>query len=194
MSTANNKPTESVSLNAFKQPKAFYLIFSIELWERFGYYGLQGIMAVYLVKQLGMSEADSITLFSSFSALVYGLVAIGGWLGDKVLGTKRVIMLGAVVLAIGYALVAWSGHDAGIVYMGMAAIAVGNGLFKANPSSCSLPAMPKMTRVLMVHLPCTTCPSTSVHSSLCCNAMVSCALRLEHCVRAERRGYADYRC
>ena len=42
-------------------------------------------MAVYLVKQLGMSEADSITLFSSFSALVYGLVAIGGWLGDKVL-------------------------------------------------------------------------------------------------------------
>jgi len=135
VSTANNKPTESVSLNAFKQPKAFYLIFSIELWERFGYYGLQGIMAVYLVKQLGMSEADSITLFSSFSALVYGLVAIGGWLGDKVLGTKRVIMLGAVVLAIGYALVAWSGHDAGIVYMGMAAIAVGNGLFKANPSS-----------------------------------------------------------
>ena len=118
MSTANQKPTESVSLNAFKQPKAFYLIFSIELWERFGYYGLQGI-----------------TLFSSFSALVYGLVAIGGWLGDKVLGTKRVIMLGAIVLAIGYALVAWSGHDAGIVYMGMAAIAVGNGLFKANPSS-----------------------------------------------------------
>ena len=53
MSTANQKPTESVSLNAFKQPKAFYLIFSIELWERFGYYGLQGIMAVYLVKQLG---------------------------------------------------------------------------------------------------------------------------------------------
>ncbi|MGK9171858.1 dipeptide/tripeptide permease DtpA [Yokenella regensburgei] len=135
MSTANNKSTESVSLNAFNQPKAFYLIFSIELWERFGFYGLQGIMAVYLVKQLGMSEADSITLFSSFSALVYGLVAIGGWLGDKVLGTKRVIMLGAIVLAIGYALVAWSGHDAGIVYMGMAAIAVGNGLFKANPSS-----------------------------------------------------------
>ncbi len=99
MSTANNQHPESVSLNAFKQPKAFYLIFSIELWERFGYYGLQGIMAVYLVKMLGMSEADSITLFSSFSALVYGFVAIGGWLGDKVLGAKRVIVLGALVLA-----------------------------------------------------------------------------------------------
>ncbi|WP_279045697.1 dipeptide/tripeptide permease DtpA [Cedecea davisae] len=135
MSTANKKPAESVSLNAFKQPKSFYLIFSIELWERFGYYGLQGIMAVYLVKMLGMSEADSITLFSSFSALVYGLVAIGGWLGDKVLGTKRVIMLGTIVLAIGYALVAYSGHDVSVVYIGMATIAVGNGLFKANPSS-----------------------------------------------------------
>lgn len=135
MSTANKTPAESVSLNAFKQPKSFYLIFSIELWERFGFYGLQGIMAVYLVKQLGMSEAESITLFSSFSALVYGLVAIGGWLGDKVLGTKRVILLGAIVLAIGYGLVSWSGHDAAIVYLGMATIAVGNGLFKANPAA-----------------------------------------------------------
>lgn len=135
MSTANKTSQESVSLNAFKQPKSFYLIFSIELWERFGFYGLQGIMAVYLVKMLGMSEADSISLFASFSALVYGLVAIGGWLGDKVLGTKRVIMLGTIVLAVGYALVAYSGHDAAIVYLGLATIAVGNGLFKANPSS-----------------------------------------------------------
>ena len=134
MSTANKQP-EANSLNAFKQPKSFYLIFSIELWERFGYYGLQGIMAVYLVKMLGMTEAQSITLFTSFSALVYGLVAVGGWLGDKVLGTKRVIVLGTLVLALGYALVAWSGHDVEMVYLGMATIAVGNGLFKANPSS-----------------------------------------------------------
>ncbi|NKG32329.1 dipeptide/tripeptide permease DtpA [Erwinia rhapontici] len=134
MSTANKKP-EVASLNAFKQPRSFYLIFSIELWERFGYYGLQGIIAVYLVKMLGMSEAQSITLFASFSALVYGLVAVGGWLGDKVLGTKRVIVLGTLVLALGYALVAWSGHDISLVYIGMATIAVGNGLFKANPSS-----------------------------------------------------------
>ncbi|MEH2921267.1 dipeptide/tripeptide permease DtpA [Samsonia erythrinae] len=131
----NSESNESISMNAFKQPKAFYLIFSIELWERFGYYGLQGIMAVYLVKMLGMSEADSITLFSSFSALVYGFVAIGGWLGDKVLGTKRVIVLGAIVLAVGYAMIAYSDHSVFWVYVGMATIAVGNGLFKANPSS-----------------------------------------------------------
>lgn len=136
MSTASKKTTENVSINAFKQrPKAFYLIFSIELWERFGFYGLQGIMAIYLVRQLRMTEVDSITLFSSFSALVYGLIAIGGWLGDKVLGTKRVIMLGALVLALGYALVAFSSHNATIVYIGIATIAVGNRLLKANPSA-----------------------------------------------------------
>lgn len=134
MSTAN-KQTQAPSLNAFRQPKAFYLIFTVELWERFGYYGLQAIMAVYLVKQLGMSEAESVTLFSSFSALVYGLIAIGGWLGDKVLGTKRVLTLGVIVLAIGYAFIAFSGHQTSMVYIGMAAIAVGSGLFKANPSS-----------------------------------------------------------
>lgn len=75
-------------------------------------------------------------------------------------------MLGAIVLAIGYALVAWSGHDAGIVYMGMAAIAVGNGLFKANPSSLLSTCYEKTTRVWTVHSPCTTCPSTSALSSL----------------------------
>lgn len=64
MSIKNKK---TAGLNAFRQPKAFYLIFSVELWERFGYYGLQGIMAVYLVKQLGMSEADSVTLLRLLS-------------------------------------------------------------------------------------------------------------------------------
>ncbi len=123
------------SLNVFKQPKSFYLIFSIEFWERFGFYGLQAIMAVYLVKQLGMSEAASVTLFSTFTALVYGMIAIGGWLGDRVLGTKRVIMLGVIVLAIGYLLIATSGHQVDQIFLGLATVAVGSGLFKANPSS-----------------------------------------------------------
>ena len=106
VSTANNNSSDNISLNAFKQPKAFYLIFSIELWERFGYYGLQGIMAVYLVKMLGLSEADSITLFSSFSALVYGFVAIGGWLGDKVGLVEKVFgFWGGIVFCLILALV-----------------------------------------------------------------------------------------
>lgn len=136
VSTANNnEPNESVSLNVFKQPRAFYLIFSIELWERFGYYGLQVILTIYLVKMLGLTEEQSVTLYATFTALMFGMMSIGGWLGDKILGTKRVIMLGAIVLALGYLAIATSGHNIGLLYLGLATVAVGNGLFKANPSS-----------------------------------------------------------
>lgn len=135
MSTTNKEPTENVSLNVFKQPRAFYLIFSIELWERFGFYGLQVILTIYLVKMLGMTEEQSVTLFATFTALMFGMMSIGGWLGDKILGTKRVIMLGAIVLALGYLAVACSGHNTALLYIGLATVAVGNGLFKANPSS-----------------------------------------------------------
>ncbi|MGL4957768.1 MAG: oligopeptide:H+ symporter, partial [Plesiomonas sp.] len=120
---------------SLKQPKSFYLIFSVELWERFGFYGLQGILAVYLVQELKLTETHSFALFSSFIALVYGLVAVGGWLGDKILGTKRLIILGAITLMVGYAMIAFSTTHITWIYLGMGTIAVGNGLFKANPSS-----------------------------------------------------------
>lgn len=167
VSTANNNQPESISMNAFKQPKAFYLIFSIELWERFGYYGLQGIMAVYLVKMLGMSEADSITLFSSFSALVYGFVAIGGWLGDKVLGAKRVIVLGALTLAVGYSMIAYSGHEIFWVYLAWQPLPLVMAYLKPTLHLYFQPATARTIRVWTVHLPCTICPSISVRSSLC---------------------------
>ncbi|MCG6507181.1 oligopeptide:H+ symporter, partial [Vibrio parahaemolyticus] len=127
-------------LNIFKQPKSFYLIFSIEFWERFGFYGMQAILTVYLVKILGMNESSSFVLFGAFSALVYGFVAAGGWIGDKVIGTKRAITLGAIILMIGYVLLGMSttkDHFGGetLIYIAMGFITVGNGLFKANPSS-----------------------------------------------------------
>ncbi|WP_342607349.1 dipeptide/tripeptide permease DtpA [Vibrio tritonius] len=127
-------------LNIFKQPKSFYLIFSIEFWERFGFYGMQAILTVYLVKILGMDESTSFVLFGAFSALIYGFVAAGGWLGDKVIGTKRAITLGAIILMVGYALLGvstTSGHIGGstLIFVAMGFITVGNGLFKANPSS-----------------------------------------------------------
>lgn len=123
------------SLNVLKQPRPFYMIFFLELWERFGYYGLQAILAVYLVRELDVPESESFIIFGAFNALVYGLVALGGFLGDKVLGTKRTIVFGALVLMAGYAIMAAAGNDMQMVYLALATVAVGNGLFKANPSS-----------------------------------------------------------
>ncbi|WP_263078800.1 oligopeptide:H+ symporter [Endozoicomonas sp. Mp262] len=123
------------SVGMLNQPRPFYMIFFVELWERFGYYALQGVLAVYFVKQLGFSEADSFVTFGAFAALVYGLVSIGGKIGDKVLGTKRTIILGAIVLAFGYALMGVSIIYPNLVFLSLGFISVGNGLFKANPSS-----------------------------------------------------------
>ena len=78
------------------------MIFFVELWERFGYYGVQGVLAVFFVKQLGFSQEQAFVTFGAFAALVYGLISIGGYVGDHLLGTKRTIVLGALVLAIGY--------------------------------------------------------------------------------------------
>lgn len=58
--------TKNISLNAFKQPRSFYLIFSIELWKRFGFSGLWGILTIYLTQMLGMSETQYFIITSCF--------------------------------------------------------------------------------------------------------------------------------
>lgn len=115
------------------QPRAFYMIFMLELWERFGFYTMQGILTLYFIRHLGYSDLDSYYTFGAFSALVYGLVMLGGALGDKVLGTKRTIVLGLTVLCLGYLSLAIT--DKEHVFLALGLICVGNGLFKANPSN-----------------------------------------------------------
>ncbi len=116
-----------------EQPKAFSLIFMLEFWERFGFYTVYGILAFYFVKQLGFTDEQSFFTFGAFSALVYGLVSLGGFIGDKILGTKRTILIGLIVLCIGYLTLSIVSGDS--IFYALGIIAVGNGLFKANPSS-----------------------------------------------------------
>ncbi len=117
----------------FRQPKPFYMIFFIEMWERFGYYGMQAIMVLYLVKKAGLTDAQAFNTYSAFTALIYSVIAIGGYIGDNILGTKRTILLGAIFLAIGYAILGIPSQNC--MFYGMGMIVAGNGFFKANPSS-----------------------------------------------------------
>lgn len=115
------------------QPRPFYMIFMLEIWERFGFYTVQGILTLYFIRFLGLTDDVAYYAFGAFSALVYGMVALGGYLGDSVLGTKRTIVLGLIVLATGYLSLALV--DKHRVFMALGLICVGNGLFKANPAS-----------------------------------------------------------
>ncbi len=128
------------NLALLKQPKQFYLIFSIEFWERFGFYAMGAILTVYFVKILGMGESKAFLLWGAFTGLVYGTAAFGGWLGDEIIGTKRAITLGVIILMIGYALLGFSASAYNFggryeTYLAMGFIAMGVGLFKANPGS-----------------------------------------------------------
>lgn len=131
-------------VNTFKQPKPFYLVWLIEFWERFGFYGMQAILVLYLVNHLGFSDDHSYNTFGAFAALLYALTIAGGYIGDKILGTKRTIVLGAFVLLLGYLFLSISGIIAqfipsitskDLLFHALGIIVVGNGLFKANPSA-----------------------------------------------------------
>ncbi len=116
-----------------QQPRPFFMIFMLEIWERFGFYSVQGILVLYFMRYLGFSKPMAYQTFGAFCALIYSLVPLGGLLGDKVIGTQRTLVLGLFILALGYLTLAWSGQSGVFVALGL--ICIGNGLFKANPAA-----------------------------------------------------------
>jgi proton-dependent oligopeptide transporter, POT family len=113
--------------------RAFMVLFCIEIWERFGYYGMASLLVLYMVQQRGFDDARAYAVWGAFSALVYAMPMLGGYLGDHVLGLRRTMVLGATTLALGYLLLAIPLQAALFPAMGM--IALGNGLFKVNPNN-----------------------------------------------------------
>ena len=115
------------------QPPAFQMIFLLEIWERFGFYMVQGILTLYFIRTLAFSDVLAYYTFGAFSALVFGMTALGGYLGDNVLGPKRSIVLGLIVLALGYLGLALANSNN--LFWALSLICVGSGIFKANPSN-----------------------------------------------------------
>ncbi len=116
-----------------QQPRPFYMIFMLEIWERFGFYTVQGILILYFIHVLGFDEISAYHTFGAFIALMYGIVPLGGYLGDKCLGTKRTLVLGLFILTSGYIALALS--NSANVFFALGLICVGNGIFKSNPTS-----------------------------------------------------------
>lgn len=114
------------------QKRSFTTIFLIEMWERFGFYGMQALMVTYMIRKLGFADTRANLVFGAASALIYATPAIGGWIGDKLLGTRRTMKIGAFVLAIGYALLWIPVNSELFLYGALGVIIVGNGFFKPN--------------------------------------------------------------
>src|SRR5690242_9859810 len=120
---------------ATSQTRSFSTIFLIELWERFGYYGMAAILVLFMVEKLGFGDDKANLVWGAFTALVYAAPAIGGWIGDNVLGTRRTMPIGAAILAIGYLMLAVPTDNLYFLYASMGVVVVGNGLFKANAAN-----------------------------------------------------------
>jgi POT family proton-dependent oligopeptide transporter len=112
----------------------FTTLFLIEMWERFGYYGMTAVVVLFMVQQLGYTDDRANLTFGAFSALAYAVPAIGGWIGDKLLGSRRTTVLGSVILLIGYTCLAVPDHP-GLLFPALGLVAVGGGIFKANPAN-----------------------------------------------------------
>jgi proton-dependent oligopeptide transporter, POT family len=117
------------------QTRSFSTIFLIELWERFGYYGMAALLVLFMVEKIKLGDTQANLIWGAFTALVYAAPAIGGWIGDKVLGARRTMTIGAAILAFGYLLLSVPSDNLYMMYLSMGVIVVGNGMFKANAAN-----------------------------------------------------------
>lgn len=119
-----------------KHPKALPFLFFSEMWERFGYYLMIGIFTLYLkdVKEgFAMTESESADLYGTFIGLVFLTPFLGGLLADRYFGYRKSIIMGGIMMGVGYLLMGV--HNLTVLYIAMTLVIVGNGFFKPNIST-----------------------------------------------------------
>ena len=119
-------------------PKALWQLFNIEMWERFAFYGMRAVLAVYVATRffshLGTeANAQASLVYGGYTALVYATGIAGGYIADRVLGYQRSILLGALIMASGLFVLLI--EDLNWFLVGLALVVAGNGLFKPNIST-----------------------------------------------------------
>jgi proton-dependent oligopeptide transporter, POT family len=118
-------------------PKQLWMLFFVEFWERFAFYGMRWALTLYIVAQFfggdASGEAYANRTYGAFLALVYATALFGGYAADKIIGYQRSILLGAIIMALGLFLVMVPNQS--VFLLGLSVVIVGNGLFKPNIST-----------------------------------------------------------
>lgn len=121
-------------------PRGLYVLFFTELWERFSFYGMRAIFVLYLTTKtdelnagLGWDNVSALQLYGWYTFLVYAMAVPGGLLADRLLGQKKTVLLGGLLLVAGHSLLAI--NDLTYFYAGLALIVSGVGALKPNISS-----------------------------------------------------------
>ncbi|MEM6416019.1 MAG: peptide MFS transporter [Pseudomonadota bacterium] len=128
------------------QPAGLYVCFFTEMWERFSYYGMRAILIFYLTKHFLFDRETAYGIYGAYVTLIYITPVIGGVIADRILGQRKSIIFGALLLVVGHALMAFEGEPAtvssdvkpitiNLFYLALAFIVVGVGFLKANIST-----------------------------------------------------------
>lgn len=120
------------------QPKALYMLFMVEMWERFNYYGMRALLSLFMISTvIGFSKATSSKIYGMFTALVYLTPVLGGYLADRYIGKRHSITIGAILMALGQFTLASYELINPILALGtgLTLIIIGNGFFKPNIST-----------------------------------------------------------
>ena len=111
-SPASGRTDPSDRKTWFGHPAELARLFTTEMWERFGYYGMRALLTLYLTKHFLFSDQQATGLYGGYTALVYLTPLVGGFIADQYLGFKRSVKFGAIVMAIGYFTLAFGGSPA----------------------------------------------------------------------------------
>ncbi|MGW5748731.1 peptide MFS transporter [Amycolatopsis sp. NPDC003861] len=123
----------------FGHPRGLANLFGVEMWERFSYYGMLGILPIYLYYQveqggLGLAQESALGIVGAYGGLVYLSAVIGAWVADRLLGSERTLFYSAVLIMIGHISLALLPGLAGIG-VGLVCVAVGSGGLKSNATA-----------------------------------------------------------
>jgi POT family proton-dependent oligopeptide transporter len=91
-------------------PRGLVILFFTEMWERFSYYGMRGLLILYLTQHFLFSDARSTIIYGAYTALVYVMTIIGGTLADRYLGSRKAVTFGAILLVLGHFGMAFEGN------------------------------------------------------------------------------------
>lgn len=130
---------DSSSKTFFGHPRGLATLFFTEFWERFSYYGMRAILIYYMYTAvvdggLGFSQATATAIMSIYGSLVYMSGVIGGWTADRVLGPRRTIFYGGVLIMVGHIALSFPG-GATALFVSMFFIIIGTGFLKPNVSN-----------------------------------------------------------
>ncbi|WEG73662.1 peptide MFS transporter [Vagococcus intermedius] len=120
----------------FGHPKGLGILFFVEFWERFSYYGMRAILLFYMYYSvteggLGLPMAMAQSIMSLYGALIFMTALLGGWLADRVLGSRRSLFIGATIIMLGHIVLSLPG-GVPLFLLSMALIIIGSGLMKPN--------------------------------------------------------------